>query len=49
MEGQISQIELTSSFLDKQIIKAEKEKEKNVKMYRTLGVIVGTVIIIILI
>lgn len=48
IEGQINQIDLTSSFLDKQIEKAEKEMVKNEKMYRTLGMIIGLAIVIIL-
>lgn len=48
-EGQVNQIELTSSFLDEQIKKAEKERVKNEKMYRTLGMIIGLAIVIILI
>lgn len=48
IEGQINQIELTSNFLDEQIEKAEKEKLKNEKMYRTLGMIIGLAIVIIL-
>ncbi len=49
VEGQISQIEVTSNFLDEQIKKAEKEKEKNERMYRKLGVIIGLGIVIILV
>lgn len=49
IEGQISQIKLTSKFLDEQIEKAEKEKLKNEKMYRTLGMVIGLIIVIILI
>lgn len=48
LEGQISQIEITSSFLDKQIREAEIQKEKSEKMYRTLGMIIGIAIVIIL-
>ncbi len=48
IEGQISQIELTSSFLDEQIRKAERERDKNEKMYRTLGMIIGLAIVIVL-
>ena len=33
VEGQISEIEVTQSFLDTQIEKAEEEKKKNQKMY----------------
>ena len=49
VEGQISEIKLTSSFIDTQIEKAEKEKEKNEKLYKTLGTVVGLAIVIILI
>lgn len=49
LQGQLNQIEMTSDFLDKQIQKAEKEKDKNEKMYRTLGMILGLTIVIILI
>ena len=49
LEGQISQIELTSNFLDEQIVKAEKERLKSEKMYRTLGMVIGLAIVIILI
>lgn len=48
MEGQVNQINLTTAFLDEQIEKAEKERAKNEKMYRTLGMIVGLAIVIIL-
>lgn len=48
IEGQLSQIEVTSNFLDEQIKKAEKEREKSEKMYRKLGIIVGLGIVIIL-
>lgn len=36
IEGQVSQIELTDKFVDSQIEKAEKEYEKNEKLYKTL-------------
>lgn len=49
MEGQVSEIELTSSFIDMQINKAEEERKKNEKMYRTLGTVIGLAIVIILI
>ena len=48
LQGQLNQIEMTSDFLDEQIKKAEKEKDKNEKMYRTLGMILGLTIVIIL-
>ncbi len=47
IQGQISQIELTQNLLDKQIENAEIEKSKNAKMYKTLGGIVGLMIVII--
>lgn len=48
VEGQISEIEVTQSFLDTQIEKAEEEKKKNQKMYKTLGITIGLVFVIIL-
>lgn len=48
IEGQISEIEVTESFLNIQIEKAEEEKKKNQKLYKTLGVTVGLVFVIIL-
>lgn len=47
--GQISQIDLVDNFLDKQISDSEEEKRKNEKLYKTLGVISGLVIAIILV
>lgn len=49
LQGQLSQIEMTSDYLDEQILKAEREKNKNEKLYRTLGMILGMAIVIILI
>ena len=49
LEGQISKIKLVDNFLDEQINKAEEECKKSTKMYRTLGVVLGLVIVIILI
>lgn len=49
VDGQISNIKITSSFIDKQIQKAEEEKNKNVKLYKTLGIVSGLTIVIILI
>ena len=49
LEGQVSNIKITSSFIDKQIQKAEEEKQKNVKLYKTLGIGAGLTIIILLI
>ena len=49
VEGQVSEIEVTEQFLDMQISKAEEDKKKNQKMYKTLGIVAGLVIVIILI
>lgn len=49
LEGQVSEIEQTTEFLDIQIQKAEKEQQKNEKLYKTLGVLVGAGIVILLI
>lgn len=47
--GQLSEIEITQEFIEKQIEKAEQEKIKNSKLYKTLGIISGVGIVIILI
>lgn len=39
IDGQVSNIKIATNFIDKQIEKAEKEKEKNAKMFRTLGIL----------
>lgn len=49
LEGQISQIKLVSSYIERQINDATDEKNKNEKMYQKLGAIVGLVIVIVLI
>lgn len=49
VEGQISQIEVTENFLEKQIKEAEEEKQKNEKLYKRLGTTIGLAIVIILI
>lgn len=48
-EGQVSQIELARTFIKSQIKKAEKEEEKNSKLYKTLGVTIGLAFVIILV
>lgn len=48
-EGQISRIELTKTFIEMQIEKAKIEEEKNAKLYKTLGAIVGLAFVIILV
>lgn len=40
-EGQINEINLTSKLVDNLIEKAENEKSKNYKLFRTLGVVIG--------
>lgn len=49
IKGQVNEIELTESLIKKQIEKAELEKNKNVKLYKTMGVVLGLGICIILI
>lgn len=46
--GQISEIQLTQDFLDKQIEKAEFERNKNAKLFKSLGTLLGIGIVIIL-
>ena len=48
-EGQISSLELTKTFIEMQIEKAKMEEEKNSKMYKTLGTIIGLAFVIILV
>lgn len=48
VEGQVSEIEVTENFLDMQIEKAEEDKQKNQKLYKTLGITIGLVFVIIL-
>lgn len=48
VEGQISEIEVTQNFLDMQIEKAEEEKKKNQKLYKTLGISAGLIFVIML-
>ena len=47
--GQINEINVTSKLLDSLIEKAEQEKSKNYKLFKTLGTVVGIGICIILI
>lgn len=49
LEGQISEIKLIQNFLNTQVEVAEKEKQKNEKLYRTLGGVIGLAIVIILV
>ena len=49
LDGQISEIKLVQNFLNTQIEIAEREKQKNEKLYKTLGGVVGLAVVIILI
>ena len=49
VDGQMSGIDLFTELLKVQAQKAEKEKEKNTKMYKSLGAIIGLVIVIVLV
>lgn len=49
IDGQISQIEITETFIEKQIKQAEEDKQKNEKLYKKLGATVGLGLVIILI
>ena len=49
IEGQISQIKLVTEFLEEQINDAIEEKNKNERMYKKLGAIVGLIMVIFLI
>lgn len=49
VEGQVNQIALVCTFLEKQINEADEERYKNEKMYQKLGAIVGLIIVIVLV
>ena len=49
IKGQLGQIDLTSKLIEKQIEKAEIEKNKNLKLYKTMGMVFGIGICIILV
>ncbi len=49
LEGQVGEIEATNNLLEVQIKKAEGEKMKNEKLYKTLGNVIGTAIVILLV
>lgn len=49
LTGQVNEINLALNLLEKQLIDAENEKNKNVKLYKTMGIVCGMGICIILI
>ncbi len=49
LEGQLSEIEVVNDFLTAQLENASEERRKNEKMYRTLGLVAGLTIAIVLI
>lgn len=49
LDGQVSEIQLTKKFLEVKIKDAEFQKNKNQKLYKTLGTTIGLTIVIILI
>lgn len=49
LDGQVSEIRLTKNFLNTKIEEAEIEKNKNSKLYRTLGITIGLATVILLI
>lgn len=49
IDGQMSQIELTKSFLEEQIEKAKLDRKKNEKLYKSLGMVAGLAIVIVLV
>ena len=49
IKGQVNEICLTQNLIEKQLQKAEIEKNKNVKLYKTMGIVFGIGICIILV
>ena len=49
IKGQVNEICLTENLIEKQIEKAELEKNKNFKLYKTMGIVLGMGLCIILI
>ena len=49
LKGQVNEIDLGLNLVDKQIKKAENQMIKNVKLYKTMGIVCGIGICIILI
>lgn len=49
LDGQVSEIRLTKQFINTKIEEAEFERQKNSKLYKTLGTTIGLATVIILI
>ena len=49
LQGQLGKVKLTLDFLETQIQQAQAEENKNKKLYKTLGVLTGMGLVIILI
>lgn len=49
LDGQVSEIRLTKQFINTKIEEAEIERQKNSKLYKTLGATVGLAMVILLI
>ena len=49
IKGQVNEINLCINLVERQLKKAECEREKNTKLYRTMGIVLGLGICIILI
>lgn len=49
LEGQVSEIQLTEKFIDTKIKEAEYERNKNEKLFKTLGVTAGLTLAIVLV
>jgi stage III sporulation protein AB len=45
--GQLQEIDIVSKFLDRQIEISEEEKNKNEKMYKSLGIVCGLALAIV--
>lgn len=48
ISGQINHLKLVNSFLDEQINDAVESRQKNEKMYKKLGIIIGLAVVIVL-
>lgn len=49
IDGQLNQIKMVNEFIDAQIEEAIQSKNKNAKMYKKLGAIIGLILVIVLI